>query len=312
MPIIRRKLDPNTVYPETLRYNDSTDAVESFVNGEWVENPEADPRTQTTYPPRITSDSACDAAQSVADALKANVDSTILAIDNAATGFTIAGTILGLFTFGVFGVFIGLALTLADTMIGIGGSALTAALTEGVYDQLKCIINCQMDDNGRLKSGGFAAIQGDVNSQIGGVAAVVLNAMLSLAGEGGVNNLASIGSSTGDCSECDCEQACIGEGAVLFGTLVAQTATYVDIQAEAGVYQGIPAYFAIYGSQSSDFCCMMCAWQVQSGAIQSGSLVDCAGNGSNGLPGMKRRAEFYHTTSSFVIRYTFDPEGVGC
>lgn len=204
MPIIRKKLEPGSVYPTNIRYNEGTDTVQSLVNGEWVDNPLADPRNQTTLPPRLTADPDCDAAQSVVDALKAQIDATITAIDNGSTAFTIAGLILGLFSFGVFAVFISIALTIADAMIGAGASALTAALTEPVYEQLVCIIKCHMTDEGRLDENGLEAIISDVNGEIGGLAAVTINAMLTLAGEGGVNNLASIGTSTGDCSECDC------------------------------------------------------------------------------------------------------------
>jgi hypothetical protein len=204
MPIIRRKLDPNTVYPVGLRYNPDTDTVQSLINDEWTDNPEADPRTQTTFPPRLTSDPACDAAQSVVDALKAQIAATIEAIGNASTAATIAGLILGLFTFGVFEIFISIALGIADAMITAGESALNAALTDPVYDQLKCILDCAMDAQGRLEESDLPAVMAQVSDEIGGLAATVLNSMLALAGVGGINNLASLGTSTGDCDECGC------------------------------------------------------------------------------------------------------------
>jgi hypothetical protein len=204
MPIIRRKLDPNTVYPEGIRYNPDTDTVQSNIGGTWVDNPAADPRKQTTFPPRITSSPACDAGRSVADALKNQINGIIDAIANAKTAFTIAGIILSLFTFGVFGIFISIALGIADAMIGAGSTALLAALPDSVFDTLACILYCQFNSGGRLKAGGLAQAMSDVNDQIGGLGATIINAMLSLAGEGGVNNLASLGTSTGDCSECGC------------------------------------------------------------------------------------------------------------
>jgi hypothetical protein len=211
MPLIRKQLKPSDVYPDTIRYNEGTDTVQSLIDGVWTDNPAADPRTQTTLPPRITSNSRCDAAASVSDALKGQIDQTILAIDNAATAFTIAGIILSLLSFGVFAIFISIALTIADAMIGIGGTALAAALTPTVYEQFTCILYCHMTGEGRLQPEGLEGIQVDVTDQIGGVAATVLNSMLALAGEGGINNLASLGTSTGDCSGCDecgCAQGC--------------------------------------------------------------------------------------------------------
>jgi len=208
MPIIRRKLDANTVYPTNLRYNSDTDTVQSLVNGDWVDNPQADPRTQTTFPPRLTSDPACDAAESVKDALKGQIDSILTAIDNASTLFTIAGIILSIFTFGTFAIFIDIALGIGGAMVSAGSGAITAALTDPVYETFKCILRCHMNSSGRLNPGELPIVETEVNDQIGGLGATILNAMLSLAGEGGINNLASLGTSTGDCSDCGCVVPC--------------------------------------------------------------------------------------------------------
>jgi len=239
MPIIRKKLIPDEVYPSDIRYDEDTDTVQSNVNGDWVDNPEADPRKQTTFPPRITSNPACDAAQSVSDALKNQLDQTIEAVNNSATAFTIAGLILGLFTFGVFEIFIALALAAANAMIDAGSTALEAALTPTAYETLTCILFCHMNSQGRVKPGEFPAIQSDVNDQIGGLGATILNAMLSLAGEGGVNNLASLGASTGDCSGCGCNTCDIDLWVhVGLGTEIERGDNYIIIQSQAaaGVY----------------------------------------------------------------------------
>ena len=204
MPIIRKQLRPSDVYPDNIRYNESTDTVESLIDGDWVENPEADPRRQTVYPPRVTSDTKCDAAESVKDAFKNQIDGILTAIDGGATAFAIAGTILGLFAFGPFGVFISLALFIADQMLSAGTTALAAALTPEVWDDFACILYCNMDSNGRLDGAKMATVQSQISGDIGGLAAGILNSMLNLAGFGGVNNLGSIGTSTGDCDECDC------------------------------------------------------------------------------------------------------------
>ena len=204
MPVIRKKLAPSDVYPDDIRYDSLTDEVQSFVNGEWVDNPLVDPRLMTTLPPRITADSSCDAGESVKEALKAKIDDILVAIDNAATLFTIAGIILSVFTLGTYAIFVSVALGIGDQMLTAGTAALTAALTEGVYDQLVCILNCNMDAQGRVNEGDLGQIQAQVNDEIGGLGATIINAMLALAGEGGINNLASLGTATGDCDECEC------------------------------------------------------------------------------------------------------------
>lgn len=208
MPIIRKQLKPADVYPDNIRYNAGTDAVQSLINGNWVDNPEADPRHQTNLPPRATSQTDCDAAQSVVDALKGQIAGISDAIENGSTLFTIAGIILSIFTFGAFAVFISIALTIGDAMLNAGTAAIEAALTNTVWEQLRCIIFCQMDDNGRIDAAGLTAIETKVNDQIGGLGATIINSMLSLAGEGGINNLGAIGTSTGDCSGCGCAPVC--------------------------------------------------------------------------------------------------------
>lgn len=204
MPIVRKKLIPDEVFPSNIRYDEDTDTIQSNVNGEWVDNPDADIRNKTLFPPRITDSTACDAAESVKAAIHTQIDNIMSAIDNASTLFTIAGIILSIFTFGAYGVFIGLALGIGDQMLGFGSAGIAGALTEPVYDTFKCILFCRMNSSGRIKPGQLDFIYTDINAQIGGIGATILNAMLHLAGEGGINNLASLGTSTGDCDDCPC------------------------------------------------------------------------------------------------------------
>lgn len=305
MPLIRKKLIEAEVYPDNIRYNPDTDTVQSLVDGEWVDNPAVDPRTQTTFPPRVTDDTRCDAAQSVSDAFKNQIDAIILAVDNGSTAFTIAGLILGLLSFGVFAIFISIALTIADAMIGAGASALTAALTGAVYEQFTCILYCHMNGDGRLQPGGFQAIQDDIDAYIGGLAAVVLNSMVVLAGEGGINNLASLGQSTGNCSGCtDCD--CLHDFDVEIGTFVSigddMLGHYIELDAVFAVHSGNAYYWAVVGGEG--FCCIYQTFAVVSGGISSGGLLDCDGN-PTGAGNPTGTVEFYHVSAPFRIKYYF-------
>ena len=214
MPLIRKKLIESEVYPETMRYDPLTDKVQSLIDGEWVDNPSVDPRLNNLFPPRITADTACDAAASVTEAFQNQIGEILTAIDNAATVFTVAGLILGLLSFGVFAVFISIALAIADAMIGAGASAITAALTPTVWEQFTCILYCNMDSNGRLNQDSWEQVQADVAAQIGGLAGTTLNSFVALAGFAGINNLASLGTATGSCSgctECGCIEGCTSD-----------------------------------------------------------------------------------------------------
>lgn len=219
MPIVRKQLKPSDVYPEDIRYVPETDQVQRLVNGEWKNSPESDPRHQTTVPPRTTTDTRCDAAQSVTDAFHNQIDQLLTAIDNSGTAFTIAGIILSLFTFGPFGVFISIALVIANAMLDAGTTALEAALTPEAYDDMMCALYCQMDGSGRITAEGLGNAEAEITDKVGGLGAVILNAMLSLAGDGGVNNLAALGVSTGDCADCNCGVCTFdGDLALFFGS----------------------------------------------------------------------------------------------
>jgi len=205
MPIIRRRLQSSDVHPDDIRYHDSSDTVQRFLDGEWKDAPESDPRQLITLPPRTTSDPKCDSAASVSAALAGQIGEVITGIENGMTALQIAGLILGLFSFGVFAIFINIALFIADLMLDAGASVLDAALTPAVYDELTCALYCNMDSQGRIDQAGLDATMAQVTTNVGGIGAVVLNSMLALAGFGGVSNLGAAGTETGDCSECDCD-----------------------------------------------------------------------------------------------------------
>jgi len=286
MPIIRKKLAPEDVYPANIRYNEETDTVQSLVNGSWVDNPAADPRNQTTLPARITSSTECDAAQSVVDAMRSTLTETITAIDNGTTFFGLASLILALFSFGAFGVLIALAIGLAKLMLLAGKTALDAALTTTAYDTFLCILYCQFQPDGRLQPGTLETVQSDINDQIGGLGALVLNAMLGLAGEGGINNLAALGTSEGDCVDCDnCDSVCDASAQpdyFTYGNVLSVTGRKVRVQAVLYTPgSGSPFWLVQWGNygEIGDRCCYLNSLTLISGTFTGNSeRTDCAGN----------------------------------
>lgn len=265
MPIIRKRLAEEEVYPSDLRYNSETDTVQSRVNGEWKDNPLADPRQQTTIPPRVTSDPACDAAESAKDAIKKQIDDTCNAIDASKTVFTIASIILAILSFGFYGVFIGLVLALVNELIGIGTEAINETFTPTVYHTFTCILYCHMDSSGRIKAGEFEAVKSDITEQIGGVGATVLHAMLNLAGEGGVNNLAALGTSTGSCDDCECSDCPLTTWVTQVGIETTRTDTTITVIA----FHSGSDYIVAVNSPGSGMDCCALAFTLVSGANPS-------------------------------------------
>jgi hypothetical protein len=314
MPIIRRKLQASDVYPDDIRYNSDTGTVQSLVNGTWTDNPAADPRTQTTFPPRSSSDPKCDAAQSVTDAFKGQIDGVLAAIGGSQTAFTIAGIILSLFTFGVFGIFISLALFLAHTMLDAGTTAINAALTTTAYHTFMCILDCHMDSSGRLNTGELGAVESDVSAQIGGLGATILNQMLNLAGEGGVNNLASLGTSTGDCFDCDCTPPCDISGWTLYsGTSIAKNVTTGHWTIAAVFDSGLYGGYGLIVQSGDDSACCHIGYAVISGGVTIALKIACGGAAyptggfsGGGLDG-DLRSILLASTAAFTVDLEFDP-----
>lgn len=314
MPIIRKKLEPAQVYPTNMRYNAATDTVETLIGDEWVENPDGDPRNQTTFPARITANPACDAAASVTAALKNQIDGVITAIDGSQTAFTIAGIILSLFTFGIFGVFISLALFLAHAMLDAGTASINTALTSTAYDTLTCILFCQFGSDGRLVPGGFSSAKSDVDSQIGGLGATILNAMLSLAGEGGINNLAALGETTGDCDDCPVCEVCenvnqfhlYSYGYTTFGLDIEYGDGWLEITPQ--LYAGDGAYYITLSTENAALCCTPVALEYLDGIDKATFYHIWNGCGeSNDYSAIHSSSPFDQSLQSFSLGWLINP-----
>jgi hypothetical protein len=188
------------------RYNPDASQVEiSFDGGgSWEASPGSDPRNQTVYPPQTGGDARCFSAASVIrkfqDDISAWLTPLTVGIDAAAFGAFIISTILDL---GPFGILLDIAVSVGLGLISLGATAIEAALSPTVYDELLCILYTNMNADGQLVASTFAAVQSDVTSIIGtGDAGTIINLVFSLWGFGGINAAAALALDTDDCSEC--------------------------------------------------------------------------------------------------------------
>jgi len=191
--------------PRTVRYNPVTDSMEVSTDGgaTWTPAPEIDPRIINTFPP---ASSKCDAAASMVRYIRDFID-MLVNIVNAGTALTAAITLIAGFLALIGAAFAALVLLMIDLFTFVtstGASAVAAAFTSEVYDQLLCIFFCHVDDDGRLDDTSFSAVKSDINAQIGGIAAAALTTMFALMGFAGLNNAGASGLDTDDCSDCGC------------------------------------------------------------------------------------------------------------
>lgn len=204
MMVIRKRLDEGEVGSPDLRYDPDGDTIEFWNGVEWVQSPGADPRSADTFRlPPLTGDARCDAAKRMVAQIEEQVNRAIQfqSVAGIASSFLLG---LGLLVTGI-GVLTGLFILIADTMVSIGIAAIINAMTSEVYDELECILYCNLQPNGQLSEASLGDIRTQVDAEIGGVAAVVLNLMFDAFGSVMLSNAAVIRSETGTCDCPDCE-----------------------------------------------------------------------------------------------------------
>jgi len=205
--IVRKFLTPDELSNPNQRYNADCDCVQTSYDGgdTWTDTPNADPRhfTGNLYPPTTGMDPQCLSAGNMVDRIKFILDTFI----ESATIFQATTSVLNILILLLpgAGILIDLVLAIAEALFDIGLVVVDAALTSGVYDQLLCIIYCEIGADGQVSPSQFSVIRSRVDEQIGGTAAIAIDYALSQLGEVGLSNAGTIGESTRDCSGCDCE-----------------------------------------------------------------------------------------------------------
>lgn len=210
MEIIRKELTQAELFPDDIRYDEGTDTVQRRVNGDWIDSPESDPRVNNYFPPKTGSSAACDSAANIVVNLQGLVDGIVTAVCGGAVAYGIGTYIIGILTIfsGLFGVLLLLAIAAGSALVSLGCGDLGTAFTSGTWDTLLCILKCRMNTSGQLTAISLSAVRGDIDSQIGGTAATVLNLLFDIIGFGGLNAMGASGAETGDCDDCGCGQWC--------------------------------------------------------------------------------------------------------
>lgn len=204
--LVRDELNPNDVSPTNRRYNPIDDTVEILnPDDTWTVNDGADPRISPAfqYAPVVADDPACQAAANMTRYLNDLIDEVLLVIAECNDAAGLLTVLVGLLLeLGPFGILIDLILALAFILFSAGATAISAAFTNDVYDQLTCIFFANVEPDGTVTSAGLTAIQAAIDADIGGLVATVLDAMLFLMGNVGLTNAGVVGDAPADCSGC--------------------------------------------------------------------------------------------------------------
>jgi hypothetical protein len=199
----------NTVCIKGLIYDPDTDSIKQTLDGgaTFFDNPGADPRHNAPYqfPPVEADDPRCQAAANMVRYYSDLIDQVVLVVDEAGTAEGLLAIILPfVIELGPFGILIELVLGVAFILFSAGATAISAAFTSTVFDDLLCILFCNLESDGSCTADDLAEIKAQVDSIIGGLAAAVLDGMFFLQGEVGLSNAGTIGEAPADCDACNC------------------------------------------------------------------------------------------------------------
>jgi len=203
--LVRKKLTASEFSNSNLRYSEGCDCVQFSPDGgtTWIDQPANDPRTSDAYrlPPLTGSDKRCRAAKGMENLVRSFVDKRIEDITDAE----LAGSILGIVAFiPGFNVLWALILAFVAFAFTIAREVLEAAFTEAVYDELRCIFYCNIDDDGQMDAEGFT----DAYAQLvtfDAVARTWIQAVMDLVGYVGLSDAGVALEGAADCDECECE-----------------------------------------------------------------------------------------------------------
>lgn len=233
MAVIRKRLDQTEVTPSNIRWDATCDCTQQTPDGgdTWVDSPTQDPRYSSIFqlPARTGGDPHCDSAQQMHDRIKNMLDAVITS-SNILQAINGVVALVSIFLF-EFGIIIEAIWAFVSTIFNIGTTTLDAALTETVYDDLLCILYCEIESDGTVTQGDFDTIYARVNDEIGGVAAIAITNVLLSIGNVGLTNAGALGEVTGDCDSCDCGwEHCVNLLDVLPETVTILTGTWVSTQ----------------------------------------------------------------------------------
>lgn len=209
MEIIRGRLSEKDFLPPHLRYNSGTDTVQfSPDNGAtWNDDPYDDPRHSAKFAKPIppAPDVRCDSAANMVKWLRDFIEYETTILTAGATVVTIYNAVFTLLdVLAPWAILVQLVIDLAGLIFDVGSTALAAAFTETEYDALLCIFYCDIGSGGTVAPAQLVKIEDDITAGLNTTAALVVNAILFVQGEIGLQNAGAIGSQTGDCSGCAC------------------------------------------------------------------------------------------------------------
>jgi len=286
--------------------------------GVWVDAPEYDPRhysPQFPVPPgEDPDDKKCIAATGAALLIKEQIGEQLT---DEMTRYTLDELIkdwirIYLETTDIFTM---LMTVIANQIFALGIALLRPALTDGVYDNLQCILYCNMSDDASFSTSQWEAVRAQILSEISGIAGLFLEHLVYVLGAGGLTNVARAGGAAdGDCSECPCGDGCSADNYVVFadfGIEIERGDDYIIIESTNSASAGIAA--GIRAIDINQCCFITQEFVVGSPTNFTTFYTNCGeepdpdsfphGGGPDGC----RSSAVRNSTTDFTIKYIFEP-----
>lgn len=257
-----------------FRYLEDGTLQKSEDDGEtWEDAPNDDPRNNSTIYPPIEGDDGNDKKCTAAEGMIALIEEQIgNNLTDEMTRYTLQQLItdwVNIFiqTSNIFTALITIA---TNQIFALSIAIVRPALTEEVYEQLKCIFYCHMGDDASFNNEQWEAVRAQILSDITGVAGLFLEHLVYLLGSVGLTNLArSMGAIEGDCSACDCGDGCsndwvLRDGFDEFDTILSQDSTQITVQVHTPLSNGV--YYIDIHTASYELGCYINSYEVLAGS----------------------------------------------
>jgi hypothetical protein len=206
--VIRKRLSVDEVYPANQRLGGTPLRVQYTPDGgaTWVDAPNLDPRNASNPPARTGVTDNCPAASSVTEYVHRFMTIVLGVLSAGSTVVQGTGALLvALDLLGGYGILWDIVAGVFGTLTGFGASAIAAAFTSDQYDDLTCILFCNMA-NSQVTADGLVAIKTQVSATLNATAGLIVNLILDLMGVQGINKAAlfyTTGHSCSGCPSCD-------------------------------------------------------------------------------------------------------------
>lgn len=212
----------------------------------WMDNPDADPRNEwTAAPPLPGADGdskKCAAADNAAAQFRVWADQLVEFLETATIAIGVLTAIVTLiaavvFVSGVGAAWAGLLLSLAAALFGLGSGEFNDAMTEEVYEDFRCILYCNVGEDGKFSEENIVAILEEIATKFDGIVEHFFFSIVSTMRGVGMSNIATMGTSTAeDCGDCECDEACPEKYEIWdavfpgspYGTIVGTGDNYID------------------------------------------------------------------------------------